>query len=248
MPAARCRRRRAPSSAASPCTTCSDARRFVPASVSASDAVVEVERGQRVARRACAPGASQCRRPAIIRWMTRNSCVVELEHDALAEAAHARDAARRTSADTGGIAVRSTKTLGSRTSRSAWPRSLAAMRSTYTVTSGSSGIAATVRIRRAVRMSTHRIIADHGPAEADRIVRFGRREGQSDGGGECRRRRARGHRPAHRRAGGAPRRQAAGAHDAPHHADARRHRLSRRLPARCWPSWPMPRPASAPAA
>ena len=56
--------------ASSPASTCSDARRFVPASVSTSEPF-----GKSNAARLCRPaslaaGGRQCRRPAIMRWST----------------------------------------------------------------------------------------------------------------------------------------------------------------------------------
>jgi hypothetical protein len=46
----------------------------------------------------------------------------------------------------------------------------------------------------------------------------------------------------------APGRQAAGAHHAAHHASPTKAAPSWKTASACWPTWPMPRPASAPAA
>ena len=51
-------------------TTCSEARRLVPASVRVRDALGEVERGEVLRPASFAPGGRQCSRPAIIRCST----------------------------------------------------------------------------------------------------------------------------------------------------------------------------------
>ena len=67
-------------------TTCSDARRLVPASVRISVPCVEVERQQAdLARNAARPAAFQRNRPAIIRWNDEEQLALGLEDDPLAE-------------------------------------------------------------------------------------------------------------------------------------------------------------------
>ena len=79
------RRGRARRARLRPATRCSDARRFLPASVSSERAVSNSNEGERVRRRLACPARSQRRRPAIIRWTTRKSSPSKRDDDALAE-------------------------------------------------------------------------------------------------------------------------------------------------------------------
>ena len=83
-PAPRARRDRAPPVPPRPATRCSDARRRCPPRSVRACRWRRRTAPARCARSPCA-GASQCRRPAIIRCTTRNSSPSSADHDALAE-------------------------------------------------------------------------------------------------------------------------------------------------------------------
>ena len=127
-------------SAASPWTRCSDARRFVPASVNASipDGNASLAR---VIRFGGAPPASNHRsRPAIMRWNTRNRSPSRTRMMRLPMRRTSRTRLPSASA-IGGTAVRSTNGLSIRISVSGAPTTRAVSASRYSAISGSSGIA-----------------------------------------------------------------------------------------------------------
>ena len=80
-------------SAASPRTSCIEARFFELASVKNSVPCANSNDARIIfgPMPGFFPGSRQRRRPAIIRWMTRNRSSAKREHDALADAAHVAD-------------------------------------------------------------------------------------------------------------------------------------------------------------
>src|SRR6267154_2377149 len=126
-------------SAASPSTRWIEARRFVPASVSSSVALSNSNTASHMRPGGFAPLASQRRRPAIIRWSTRNSPPSSSKTMRLP--IRRRPKTFLPSADAmGGFTLRRTKGLRSRKRVNVRPVRRVPRCSIYTTTSGSSGI------------------------------------------------------------------------------------------------------------
>src|SRR5262245_18017825 len=131
-------------SPSSPATRCREARFFDPASVRSSVPVSKSNAASPSLPGIFAPGAFQCSRPAIMRWITRwrsPSSPRAIRLPIRRSATRARlSAARR-----GGSTVRSTNGLRIRIASSRRPRIRSPSASRYTTTSGSSGMAGDYR-------------------------------------------------------------------------------------------------------
>ena len=129
-------------SAASPRTASSDARRFVPASVISSVPVEKSNAARPILPGGLAPAARHCSRPAIMRWITRNSSSSSAMTIRLPS--RRRPTTRRpVSAFSGGSTERRRNGVSRRTRCRVAPAMRRSSASMYTVTSGSSGNAVT---------------------------------------------------------------------------------------------------------
>ncbi len=114
-------------SASRPATTCSDARRLLPASVSTIEPTSNSNTASAL-RAVALPGASQRRRPAIIRWTTTKSSPSSASTTRLPIRSIASTRLPST-AESGGTTLRSRNGLPMRTRSSRWPTTRAARRS-----------------------------------------------------------------------------------------------------------------------